>query len=63
MQQTTSMKLKSLDALFGSPDATMDTERESVQQLPIFKLFPFRNHPFKVVDDAAMENMVESIKE
>jgi len=57
------MKLKSLDALFGSPDVTTDSERENVQQLPIFKLFPFRNHPFKVVDDATMESMVESIKE
>jgi len=32
-------------------------------ELPISELLPFRNHPFKVVDDAAMQSMVESIKE
>jgi len=57
------VKLKSYDALFGSPDVITDSDRENVQELPISELFPFRNHPFKVVDDASMQSMAESIKE
>ena len=59
-----SVKLKSYDDLFGSKDVVIyDPECENVQELPISELLPFRNHPFKVVDDAAMQSMVESIKE
>ena len=57
------VKLKSYDEIFGSPDASTDSGRENVQYLPISELHSFHNHPFKVADDAAMESMVESIKE
>ena len=32
-----------------------------MQQIPIGELFPFKNHPFKVLDDEAMTRTVESI--
>ena len=56
-------KLRDYDSLFGSSVAIVDLERENVVELPISELLPFRNHPFKVVDDASMQSMVESIKE
>ena len=56
-------KLRDYDSLFGSQDVVIyDPEQENVQEIPITELHSFQNHPFKVIDDAAMESMVESIK-
>ncbi len=35
---------------------------EKVQEIALTELFPFRDHPFKVLDDEAMTDTVESIK-
>lgn len=37
--------------------------KEQVQQIPISEIRPFKNHPFKVLDDELMEQTVESIKQ
>lgn len=37
-------------------------EGEKVQEIALTELFPFRNHPFKVLDDEAMTDTVESVK-
>lgn len=34
---------------------------EQIQQLPLTELHPFPNHPFKVLEDEAMQRTVESI--
>ena len=36
-------------------------QREQIQQIPITDLHPFKNHPFKVLDDEAMQRTVESV--
>ena len=36
---------------------------EKVRMIPLSELYPFHNHPFKVKDDAAMEETVESVKQ
>jgi hypothetical protein len=36
---------------------------EIVQQIPVEQLHPFKNHPFKVLDDDAMQQSVESIRQ
>jgi ParB family chromosome partitioning protein len=36
---------------------------EIVQQIPLEQLYPFKNHPFKVLDDDAMQQSVESIRQ
>ncbi|MBS7059541.1 MAG: ParB/RepB/Spo0J family partition protein [Faecalibacterium prausnitzii] len=36
---------------------------EQIQQIPVNELFPFKNHPFKVLDDDAMTRTVESISQ
>ena len=53
------VQLKSLDALFG-----IDQEQTGqVLDVPTNELFPFQNHPFKVIDDEKMEQTVESVRE
>ena len=37
--------------------------REQVQQIPIGELFPFKDHPFKVLDDESMQRTVESVEQ
>lgn len=38
------------------------SEGEKVQEIALTELFPFRDHPFKVLDDEAMTDTVESVK-
>ena len=53
------VKFKNLDSLFG-----LDQEQTGqVLEVPIRELFPFKNHPFKVLDDEKMAQTVESIRE
>ena len=53
------VQLKNLDSLFG-----IDQEQTGqVLEVPIVELFPFRDHPFKVLDDEDMRKMVDSIRE
>ena len=53
--------LKGLDDLFSTEENRQEEQREQVQQIPVDELFPFKNHPFKVLDDEAMTRTVESI--
>ena len=55
--------LKGLDDLFSSEETRQEKQREQVQQIPVSELFPFKNHPFKVLDDDAMTRTVESISQ
>ena len=56
------LALKGLDEqLFYTEEQRQEEKREQVQQIPIDELYPFTNHPFKVVDDEAMTRTVESI--
>ena len=56
------LALKGLDDLFSTEENRQEEQREQVQQIPIDELHPFTNHPFKVLDDEAMTQTVESIK-
>ena len=55
------MALKGLDEMFSTEESRQEQKREQVQQIPIEELFPFKEHPFKVLDDEAMQRMVESV--
>ena len=57
------IELKSVDDLFATEESRADTQREKVQEIPLGELHPFRNHPFKVKDDAAMQDTVDSVRE
>ena len=41
----------------------MDFSQERVIEIPLSELHPFRNHPFKVMDDEKMQDTAESIRE
>ena len=60
---TRNIELKSVDDLFATEESRADAQREKVQNIPLGELHPFRNHPFKVKDDAAMQDTVESVRE
>ena len=53
--------LSSYDDIFSTEESRQEEQREQVQQIPIGELFPFKNHPFKVLDDEAMQRTVESV--
>ena len=57
------IELKSVDDLFVTEESRADAQREKVQEIPLGELHPFRNHPFKVKDDAAMQDTVDSVRE
>lgn len=55
------VSLKSVDDLFSTQEERDTTEH--VQEIPLSELHPFKDHPFKILDDEAMQKTVESIKE
>ena len=61
------VKLASVDDLFTTEENRQeiqaDAKREKVQMIPLAELHSFRNHPFKVKDDEAMANTVDSVKQ
>ena len=57
------IELKSVDDLFVTEESRANAQREKVQEIPLGELHPFRNHPFKVKDDAAMQDTVDSVRE
>ena len=61
-KERSNIQLSSYDDIFGN-DASTDAKADTVVDIPLGELHPFRNHPFKVRDDADMEKTVESIQE
>lgn len=55
------IQMTSYDDLF-SVDSPAEAAGEKVQEIALGELFPFKGHPFKVLDDEAMEEMVESVR-
>ena len=50
------IRLKSVEELLGV------SNEESAMDIEIVKIKPFKDHPFKVVDDEKMQDLVESIR-
>ena len=57
------IQLASYDDIFKTDEERQADAQERVQSLPLDRLMPFPNHPFKVLDDEKMQETVESIKE
>ena len=57
------VSLKGADDIFSTEESRQEQQREHVQQIPIGELFPFKNHPFKVLDDESMQRTVESVEQ
>ena len=58
-----SVSLKGADDIFSTEESRQEQQREQVQQIPIDELYPFKNHPFKVLDDESMQRTVESVEQ
>ena len=54
------IKFESLDDLFGIPKTSNE---QTISMVPIEELYAFENHPYRVVDETKMDELVESIKD
>ena len=57
------IRLTPVDDLFSTDESRADAQRERVVELPLAELHPFKDHPFKVVDDEKMQDTAQSIRE
>ena len=57
------VSLKGADDIFSTEESRQEQQREQVHQIPIGELFPFKKHPFKVLDDESMQRTVESVEQ
>ena len=57
------VSLKGADDIFSTEESRQEQQREQVQQIPIGELYPFKDHPFKVLDDESMQRTVESVEQ
>lgn len=54
--------LPKLDDLFTTQEMRDDAKLERVKNIPLDELHPFKNHPFKILNNEEMERMMESIR-
>ena len=59
--QTIDLGLSGYDELFMTEQERADTRKPKVEELPLTELTPFKNHPFKVKNDAEMADLMKSI--
>lgn len=57
------ISLTSYDDIFSSEESRNGVRQERVQDIPLAQLHPFKDHPFRVVDDERMTETAESVKE
>ena len=65
-KERSNIQLSSYDDIFGGNDyesTKREAQGDSVVEIPLSDLHPFKNHPFKVRDDEEMAKTVESVKE
>lgn len=54
--------LPTLDDLFTTQAERDDAKLERIKNIPLGELHPFKNHPFKILNNEEMERMIESIR-
>lgn len=59
--QTIDLGLSGYDELFMTEQERADTRKPKVEEIPLIELTPFKNHPFKVKNDAEMAELMKSI--
>ena len=59
--QNIDLSLSFYDELFMTDEERADARKQKVEELPLSELTPFKNHPFKVKDDAEMTELMKSI--
>ena len=61
LKKSGNISLSSYDDIFQTDQSREEAQQERVQEIPLSELHPFKGHPFKVLDDDAMQKTVESI--
>ncbi len=56
------IQVTKFDDLFSAGNPAEAGGSGNVQEIPLTELFPFKDHPFKVLDDETMQDTVESIR-
>jgi ParB family chromosome partitioning protein len=56
-------KLKPLGDFFDTLDEQNGIEKAEITNVPLSELFPFKNHPYKIIDNSDMKELVQSIKQ
>lgn len=59
--RTIDLGLSGYDELFMTEQERADTRKPKVEELPLSELTPFKDHPFKVKNDAEMAELMKSI--
>lgn len=57
------ISLTSVDELFSTEENRIDATLEKIVEVPLTELFSFKDHPFKVIDNEAMIDTSESVKQ
>lgn len=60
---TSGIRLKPCVDLFSTEASRQDASLEKIREISLDQLVPFKNHPFKVIDDESMMDTVQSIRE
>ena len=60
---TSGIRLKPCVDLFSTEASRQDAGLEKIREIPLDQLIPFKDHPFKVIDDESMIDTVQSIRE
>ena len=60
---TSGIRLKPCVDLVSTEASRQDASLEKIREIPLDQLVPFKNHPFKVIDDESMMDTVQSIRE
>ena len=62
MKNSAASLLTSVDDLFTTQEERDEAKRETIMEIPLSQISNFPNHPFKVKEDEAMSDLVESVK-
>ncbi|MCC6094545.1 MAG: ParB/RepB/Spo0J family partition protein [Eubacterium sp.] len=62
MKRKKPLSLEGYDEIFSTEESRQEEHTEKVREVPLSELHPFKDHPFHVADDEAMEKTVESVK-
>ena len=60
---TSGIRLKPCVDLFSTEASRQDASLEKIREIPLDQLVPFKDHPFKVIDDESMMDTVQSVRE
>ena len=63
MKRRTHIQLTPYEDLFSTEEQRQDYHREKVMDIPLDELHPFKDHPFKVLDDDRMADTTRSVQE